>query len=172
MAGEGILLKEARKEKGLSLEDVEKQIKIRPFYLKTLEEEEYSALPGTTYARGFLRTYSKFLGLDSNQIIEMFNSSFPKDEEEKVEKVLSPIPSSSVWFKPAVLFTMAFIAIGFVVGITYITKIKEKPDIGGYIPAPLPASPQTQEGSSPSNESDQVNPQGSETEKQMAWLQR
>ncbi|MFA6807806.1 MAG: helix-turn-helix domain-containing protein, partial [Eubacteriales bacterium] len=65
MAGEGEILRKTREEKGWSYEDVENNIKIRKLYLQALEEENYSILPGKTYTKGFLRTYSKFLGLKS-----------------------------------------------------------------------------------------------------------
>jgi cytoskeletal protein RodZ len=187
MAGEGEILKNARIEKGLSLEDVEKEIKIRPFYLRTLEEEDYSALPGTTYARGFLRTYSKFLGLDSDKIIQMFNADFQNEEveeEEKKEKhkILSPIPNSTVWFRPVVLVTMALVAVGLVVGITYVTKIKDRTKVADFTPAPLPASPEISKNLTPEGTNNSTSQQGTDainkdglvaelTFKEDCWLQ-
>lgn len=167
MSGEGEILKNARIEKGLSLEDVEKVIKIRPYYLRTLEEENYSALPGTTYARGFLRTYSKFLGLDSDKIIEMFNAEFVIEEEEEGKKennkVLSPISSSTVWFRPVVLVTMALVAIGLVVGITYMTKIKDRTNVADFTPAPLPSSPEISKNLTPDGTNNSPAQQGTDT---------
>lgn len=64
----GQLLEKKRREKGLSLKDVEQATKIRTRYLEGLEREDYSMLPDQIYARGFLKTYADFLGLDGNQL--------------------------------------------------------------------------------------------------------
>ena len=64
----GSLLEAKRREKGLSLKDVEQATKIRTRYLEGLEREDYSVLPDPIYARGFLKTYANFLGLDGEQL--------------------------------------------------------------------------------------------------------
>jgi len=60
----GPVLERARKDKGLSLEEAERATKIRKRYLDGLERDDYSVLPDAVYARGFLKTYANFLGLD------------------------------------------------------------------------------------------------------------
>ncbi len=60
----GRVLERARKDRGLSLEDAERATKIRKRYLVGLEQDDYTVLPDAVYARGFLKTYANFLGLD------------------------------------------------------------------------------------------------------------
>lgn len=62
----GPVLERARKDKGLSLEEAERATKIRKRYLDGLERDDYSVLPDAVYARGFLKTYANFLGLDGD----------------------------------------------------------------------------------------------------------
>ena len=64
MAGIGQLLRETREAKGLTLDDVEQEIRIRSSYLEALENEDYDRLPGAVYVRGFLRNYARFLGVE------------------------------------------------------------------------------------------------------------
>ena len=64
----GTLLQKKRREKGLSLKDVEQATKIRTRYLEGLEREDYSVLPDAVYVHGFLKTYANFLGLDGEQL--------------------------------------------------------------------------------------------------------
>ncbi|MDQ3842040.1 MAG: helix-turn-helix domain-containing protein [Actinomycetota bacterium] len=68
----GSLLEKKRLEKGLSLKEVEQATKIRTRYLKGLEREDPTALPDPVYARGFLKTYANFLGLDGEQLSREF----------------------------------------------------------------------------------------------------
>ena len=64
----GRILEQKRKEKGLSLEDVEQATKIRKRYLDGLEREDYAVLPAGVYAQGFLKTYANYLGLDGEAL--------------------------------------------------------------------------------------------------------
>ena len=68
----GELLERARREKGLSLRDVEDATKIRTRYLEGLEQEDYSLLPDQVYVQGFLKTYANFLGLDGEGLAQDF----------------------------------------------------------------------------------------------------
>jgi cytoskeleton protein RodZ len=72
--GVGATLKRARRERGLSLEDVEEATKIRSRYLQALEGEDFGALPDPVYVRGFVRTYADFLGLDGEELVRGMRS--------------------------------------------------------------------------------------------------
>jgi cytoskeleton protein RodZ len=68
----GAILEKKRLEKGLSLKEVEQATKIRTRYLEGLEREDPTSLPDPVYARGFLKTYANFLGLDGEQLSRAF----------------------------------------------------------------------------------------------------
>ncbi|MBQ3696206.1 MAG: helix-turn-helix domain-containing protein [Alphaproteobacteria bacterium] len=70
----GQTLKAKREKKKLSLEDVSKKLCIKDVYLKALEEGHYYAFPNRVYGIGFLRSYSKFLGLDSDLMVAEFHA--------------------------------------------------------------------------------------------------
>ena len=64
----GATLRKARQDAGVTLEDVEEDTKIRKRYLTALEREDYADLPSAVYARGFLKTYANYLGLDGEAL--------------------------------------------------------------------------------------------------------
>ncbi len=64
----GPVLEQARKDQGLTLDDVEQATKIRKRYLAGLEREDYGVLPDAVYAQGFLKTYANYLGLDGEEL--------------------------------------------------------------------------------------------------------
>jgi cytoskeleton protein RodZ len=70
--GIGEMLKEARQRAGLDISEVEQRTKIRTRYLRALESEDWDALPGEVYARGFLRTYAQLLDLDADAIVDEY----------------------------------------------------------------------------------------------------
>src|SRR5215211_8248502 len=71
----GRLLELKRKERGLTLEEVEQATKIRKRYLTGLEREDYTILPDAVYARGFLKTYANYLGLDGEALSQQLKST-------------------------------------------------------------------------------------------------
>ena len=69
----GASLREARTRRGLSLDDVTAGLRIRERYVTALEEERWDLLPGEAYAKGFLRMYAEFLGLDGSLCVDEYN---------------------------------------------------------------------------------------------------
>ncbi len=68
----GRLLREARAAKQVNLADVEAVTRIRQKYLDALERGEFHRLPRGTVARGFLRTYANYLGLDAEAALKQY----------------------------------------------------------------------------------------------------
>ncbi len=71
----GQILRQARENKGLSLEEVNEETRISVRYLEALETGEYSTLPTATHTRGFLRNYARFLDLDPTPLVERYVQS-------------------------------------------------------------------------------------------------
>jgi cytoskeleton protein RodZ len=72
----GHSLREARERQGLGYPEIELATKIRAKYIRGLEEEDFDAIPGDAYTRGFLRTYAEYLGLDGDVYVEEYASRF------------------------------------------------------------------------------------------------
>ena len=68
----GEMLRTAREAKGVDLTRVERETKIRERYLAALENGDYDDLPGAVYTRGFLRNYGAYLGLDGEELIDLY----------------------------------------------------------------------------------------------------
>lgn len=88
----GDLLRETRKQKNLSLDDVEKGTNIRKLYIKSIEDGDYDKLPGEVFLKGFIKTYGKFLGLNSQQLITQYKNEKNMTITESVD---IPEPQSS-----------------------------------------------------------------------------
>jgi cytoskeleton protein RodZ len=78
----GNSLREARLRQGLDFPEIEQASKIRPKYLRALEDEQFDILPGQTYVKGFLRTYAEYLGLDGQLYVDEYNSRYIHVDEE------------------------------------------------------------------------------------------
>jgi len=65
-------LLEARRARGVSLEQATRDIHISKNYLGALEAEDYSEFPGEAYVTGFIRTYAGYLEIDPEPLIERY----------------------------------------------------------------------------------------------------
>jgi cytoskeletal protein RodZ len=85
----GQALREARLERGIDLTEVERVTKIRVKFLRAMEEDSWGDLPPPAYARSFLQTYARYLGLDDEALVEQYREDIEPAEEE-------PIPSGII----------------------------------------------------------------------------
>lgn len=81
----GERLKEERLVKGITLEEASLATKIRISFLSHIEKGEYEKLPSVAYAQGFVRNYTRFLGLSEKEILALFRREF---DENKTFRVL------------------------------------------------------------------------------------
>ena len=77
MVSAGIVLSNARVKRGLSLQDVADRLKLSRKQLEAIENDEYEKLPGTPFARGFVRNYAKLLDLDSAPLMAWLDTRLP-----------------------------------------------------------------------------------------------
>lgn len=68
----GQTLRDAREDLGVTLEEAERETRISRRYLEALENEDESAMPAAVYARGFIRTYCQYLGLNPEGMLDLY----------------------------------------------------------------------------------------------------
>jgi cytoskeletal protein RodZ len=84
----GQLLRKARLENDISLEQLEEITKIRKRYLEAIETGDYSILPGSFYVRAFIKSYAESVGLDPNEVLALYRNVIPAPT---VEATVEPI---------------------------------------------------------------------------------
>jgi cytoskeleton protein RodZ len=85
----GATLREARMRARIDVSEIEAQTKIRAKYLRALENEEWSLLPGPTFVKSFLRTYAQALGLDGKALVEEYRLHHERPSEAALEPIVS-----------------------------------------------------------------------------------
>ncbi|MEL6365781.1 MAG: helix-turn-helix domain-containing protein [Pseudomonadota bacterium] len=66
----GVALKDAREDKGVSIADAARELKIRETHLESIEAGDYAALPGRAFAIGFIKAYAKHLGFEPEAAVK------------------------------------------------------------------------------------------------------
>lgn len=69
LSSAGTRLREGRMAAGLSIDAVAQQLKLAPRQVTALEGDDFAALPGRTFVRGFMRNYARLLHLDSTSVL-------------------------------------------------------------------------------------------------------
>lgn len=83
----GKTLSRARLQRGLTLEDCERDTRISKRYLDALEREDWSVFPAPVYSRAFLRTYAQYLGENPVDLMRMFHA-----QTEEPPPAFKPLP--------------------------------------------------------------------------------
>lgn len=141
----GEKLKASREEKGLSLEEVSEDLKIEIKDLENIENGNKKAFSDVYLLRNHLQEYAKYLGLDSEQLIEEFNefmyeytSKIPVDVIERISKqkekeemskgALSPytVPKSRTNKKSIIIALVIVFALILIFSIVYIKGRENK----------------------------------------------
>lgn len=87
----GEQLKQARTERGLTLDAVEKNTRIRRHYLEALERDDRDALPSRVQGKGFLRLYADYLNLRTDELLAVWEGK-PFEEPAVVESAVKAQP--------------------------------------------------------------------------------
>lgn len=72
----GAELAEARRRKGLSLDELSHRTKIHVLKLLAIERDDMTALHGGVFARGFLRAYAREVGCDPEEIVRRYRAAY------------------------------------------------------------------------------------------------
>ncbi|MGO4941664.1 helix-turn-helix domain-containing protein [Ruoffia tabacinasalis] len=86
----GTKLREARVEKGYTLNTLQQMTKIQKKYLQAIELGNYEEMPGSFYVRAFIKQYADMVGLDGDELLieyedELSSSSDNSNDSEDVE---------------------------------------------------------------------------------------
>jgi cytoskeleton protein RodZ len=93
--GAGQLLRAARLERGLSIDDVARQLRLSVRQVTALEEDDYSRLSSATFLRGFVRNYAKLLQMDAAPLLQRVQESLPPPQTQTISYQIEGIPFPS-----------------------------------------------------------------------------
>lgn len=119
----GSLIAKARKDAGLSLEDLAAKTNIRMSVLSEIEKDNYSQCGGETYARGHVRNIASILNADQKEFIRLYEEEQGGETRSMkdllIENSVMPLPAEvrKVSWKVLVIISVASL---FVVGIAQV----------------------------------------------------
>ena len=91
----GSLLRAARSERGMSIEEVSRQLRLSVRQITALEEDDYDKLSSTTFLRGFVRNYAKLLQMDAAPLLQLLQQTVPPPPPPTISYQIEGIPFPS-----------------------------------------------------------------------------
>ncbi len=71
----GEVLRAEREKRGMTVKDIEAATSIRALYISAIENNKFSIVPGEVYLKGFIRNYANYLGLNGQEMVEIYRKS-------------------------------------------------------------------------------------------------
>jgi len=116
----GEKLKKERTSKGVSLQEISSTTRISMEFLRGFEQDDYSGFPAKVFVTGFLRSYSKYLGIDPDKVID----EYEQIEEDKIKSETITDYSDTKFEKFGIV---VLVPIMLVLLIAYVVYINEFP---------------------------------------------
>ena len=107
----GAILKAAREEKKLPLNQVSSDTHILPSYIQAIEENRFPDLPGEAYCAGFIGTLARYYGLDSGRLVAMFRGIPEKEKAAPAPKHKAPVVKTEKRNKKLILLIAVILVI-------------------------------------------------------------
>ncbi|HLR65247.1 MAG TPA: helix-turn-helix domain-containing protein [Pseudogracilibacillus sp.] len=137
--GIGERLREARIEKGYTIEDIQEKTKIQKRYLNAIEEDNLDALPGKFYAKAFIKEYALIVDLNPDELltdlqddpIESYREeTVSQSRMERTKRKAADKGTSFLSYLPAFIVVLLVIAI-ILTAIYFFKEAGNRSDDGG-----------------------------------------
>ncbi len=120
----GATLRAARLNRGVDPDQVATTLKMRREHVEAIEDNDFTRLPGRTYAIGFVRSYARYLGLDAEVMVQRFKEESAGREHDKTVDLVFPDAPEEKRSGNGSLFLVALVIAAAIAGAYYISMPK------------------------------------------------
>lgn len=154
--GIGSVLKEARQEQGRELSEAAAATSMRVAQVEAIEDDRWEQFGGDVYAKGFLKTYARWLGLDPDPLLERYRRYVQHDAMDPGALSAVPVTTESRSEVPAWLlrFGAAIGVVALALGLVNLVQSRtpapaDQETTTGAAPDPVPAESSPEPGATP-----------------------
>lgn len=153
----GNWLRRQREMREITLREIADTTKVSLRYLEAFEQDRFDALPAPVFARGFLREYARYVGLDPDEVVNHFLSVHqaaqpPRQPQEGEDYESGRSPSETQWRYGLVLGFALVVLLGLIALAAFLAERRGEADEQGgatvpvtVAPPPPPSAPQDSE---------------------------
>jgi len=121
----GEILKTARQEKGISLEDISHTTRISLVYLEAIEKNDFKTLPAAAFTKGFIQNFARTVGVKPKNALAIFRRDYDQDERGRIvpRGLEKPVRRPLDVFTPATTTLVLSIVIGIVITVFFVRQL-------------------------------------------------
>lgn len=108
----GERIKDARKQKGLSLLELENQTKIKSSFIESIESNDWNSLPEYPVLQGFIKNIANTLGIEPQQAVALLRRDYPP---KKLRVNPKPDIKSRFQWGPRITFVLGLLGVAIIV---------------------------------------------------------
>lgn len=150
--GVGATLRQARQARGETIDAIAAVLRIRAGHLEAIEEGRFDALPGPTYAAGFIRSYASYLGLNPESVVEQFRDEDPlRDNRTELN---FPVPAPEGRVPGAAILLVSVVLAVLVYAAWYFQPARDHASVEPVAQPPQETAADAQSGSGPAGSSE------------------
>ena len=116
----GHLLRQAREEHGLSQKEAARDLHLTSKVINAIEENDFELIPSFVFARGYIRSYARHVGLDGQALVAEFDAAYGVPNNSA--KPMSTIRKGGQQSKPGDAW-VKLISIVFVIGLIAVSIV-------------------------------------------------
>lgn len=153
----GAWLRRQREMREIDLREIADKTKISLRYLKAMEQDRFEVLPAPVFARGFLREYARFVGLNPDEVVNYYLSAHGDEDDEEEQGQPAPAQRGGLSRGPLTRGALVFLLVLLVVAALVYLFVYQRnrseqrqaapPPIAPPVDAPRSAAPPTPEPS-------------------------
>lgn len=134
-------LRREREARDVTLAEIADVTKISKTYLQALEEERFDVLPAPVFAKGFLREYAKYVGLDPDDVVNSYLTALQDKEPEGAEDDLAQTSQRSFEWTSGLLLALGLVLLLGVIGfVGFWAERSQEGDEADPVPPTPPAA--------------------------------
>lgn len=135
----GTWLRRQRELREITLREIADTSKIGLRYLQALEEDRFDVLPAPVFAKGFLRQYARYVGLDPEEAVNFFlDARGQKEDEAQVDLTPQPPRTLPTWSYALAALVVALLLMALVWGLL---RLNQDGTVSEPSPAPETTTP-------------------------------
>ena len=116
----GHLLRQAREKYGLSQQEAARDLRLTSKVINAIEENDFELIPSFVFARGYIRSYARHVGLDGQALVAEFDAAYGVPNNSA--KPMSTIRKGGQQSKPGDAW-VKLISIVFVIGLIAVSIV-------------------------------------------------
>lgn len=88
-------LRQKREQRGVTLAEISEATRIGTRFLKAIETDSFSILPGGIFTRSFIRAYAKYVGMNEDEAIALYLQQVNPPASEQTATAEEPLPATT-----------------------------------------------------------------------------